>query len=255
MGTGAGMVVVLAAAVLAGLGAAVVHRRVGLDLRRRHHDAGSAIFLQLGVIYAVLLAFVFSETWSQYTLAAQAINAECSGLHASVLLAHGLDERAGERFDRSVEAYLRTVVGTEWPLMARHESSPDALRLVATMFDEASRIEGDSTRVSLVRTGIMAQLATAHAQRETRLFQMDQGIPPLLWALLLAFSAVLAGFVMLSGVEFAASLGLFAALFSAWIAATLVMIRMLDYPFEGALALEPRDFVRTLARVSALLAG
>jgi len=255
MGTMQGVFVVLAAAVLAGLGAAVVHRRVGLDLRRRHHDAGSAIFLQLGVIYAVLLAFVFSETWSQYTLAAQAINAECSGLHASVLLAHGLDEHAGERFDRSVQAYLRTVVDTEWPLMARHRSSPDALRLVAAMFDEASRIEGTSPRVSLVRNEIMAQLATAHAQRETRLFQMDQGIPTLLWALLLAFSGVLVGFVMLSGIEFAASLGLFAALFSAWIVATLVMIRMLDYPFQGALALEPGDFVRTLASVSALLAG
>ena len=255
MGTGVGAIVVLGAAALAGLGSAVVHRRVALELRRRHHETGSAIFLQLGVIYAVLLAFVFSETWSQYTLAAQAINTECSGLHASVLLAHGLDGRAGERFDRSVEAYLRSVVDTEWPLMAHHQGSEEARRLVGTMLDEASRIEGDTARVSLVRGEIMAQLATAHAQRETRLFQMDQGIPALLWALLLAFSAVLVGFVMLAGVAHPVSLGGFAALFSAWIAATLVMIRMLDYPFQGALALGPGDFVRTLASVSGLLAS
>ena len=255
MGYAAAAFLIVAVAALTGLGSYAVHRRVGLELRRRHHETGSAIFLQLGVIYAVLLAFVFSETWSQYTVADQAINAECAGLHASAMLAHDLDEKAGERFGRSVEAYLRAVIGTEWPLMARHRASDEARRDIGAMMDEAARIEGTSPRVSLVRGEIMTQLATAHAQRETRLFQMDQGIPAPLWALLIAFSAVLVGFVMLAGVEYAALLALFAATFSAWIASTLVMIRMLDYPFQGALALGPGDFVKTLASVSALLAG
>ena len=147
------------------------------------------------------------------------------------------------------------MIGIEWPLMERHRVSDEARRDVGAMMDEAARIEGTSPRVSLVRDQIMAQLATVHAQRETRLFQMDQGIPPPLWALLIVFSAVLVGFVMLAGVEYAASLALFAAVFSAWIASTLVMIRMLDYPFQGALALGPGDFAKTLASVSALLAG
>ena len=178
MGYAAAAVLIVAVAALTGAGSYAVHRRVGLELRRRHHETGSAVFLQLGVVYAVLLAFVFSETWSQYNLADQAINAECAGLHASAMLAHDLDGRAGERFGRSVEAYLRAVIGIEWPLMERHRVSDEARRDVGAMMDEAARIEGTSPRVSLVRDQIMAQLATVHAQRETRLFQMDQGIPP-----------------------------------------------------------------------------
>lgn len=47
--------------IVAAFSTALIHRRVENDLRRLHHDVGSVVFLQLGVVFAVLLAFVFSE--------------------------------------------------------------------------------------------------------------------------------------------------------------------------------------------------
>ena len=48
---------------------------------------------------------------------------------------------------------------------------------------------------------------------------------------------------------------IFACSFTASIAAVLVLVRMLDYPFEGALALGNEDFVKLAEQVSRLLAS
>ncbi len=239
---------------VAGLLAYGVQRRVALAVRRQHRETGTSLFLQLGVVYAVLLAFVFSDTWSQYTVADQSINAECAGLHASAMLAADLPGGAGRPFEVAVAAYLRAVVVHEWPRMRQHQESPVARAALMTMFDQATRL-GDSggSRAAAIRDQVLGQLAAAHVQRETRLFQMDSGIPAPLWAMLIGFSGVLVGFVLFAAVENPSSVMGFSALFSGWIIAVLVMIRMLDYPFQGALALSSRDFVQTLGKVVTLI--
>lgn len=239
----------------AGLLSYAVQQCVSLAVRKQHHETGTALFLQLGVVYAVLLAFVFSDTWSQYTVADQSINAECAGLHMSAMLAADLPDGAGRPFEVSVAAYLRAVVIYEWPRMRRHEESPVARAALMTMLDQATRLgDGGDGRAAVIRDQVLGQLASAHVQRETRLFQMDSGIPPPLWAMLIGFSIVLVGFVLFAAVENPSSVMGFSALFSAWIIAVLVMIRMLDYPFQGALALPSRDFVATLGKVVRLIA-
>ena len=47
---------------------ALLHRIVHRDRFRRYHEVGYAVFLQLGVIFAVLLAFVFAADPGQAPL-------------------------------------------------------------------------------------------------------------------------------------------------------------------------------------------
>jgi hypothetical protein len=61
---------------------------------RRYHEVGYAVFLQLGVIFAVLLAFVFNNVWSDYNVAAQAIDSECPSLHGIAILSDRLPSPA-----------------------------------------------------------------------------------------------------------------------------------------------------------------
>lgn len=248
----AALVVGLTAAA-AGLASFGVHHRVSYNVRKRHQEVGGAVFLQLGVIYAVLLAFVFSETWGEYNTAAQAINTECSDLHASVLLAEDLPGNNGAAFERSVTTYINTVVGTEWKLMAQRRESRQALVDMLAMLNTARGLEATRPRDSEVRTQIITVLINAHEQRETRLFQMNQGLPAILWLLLIVYAVVLVVFVLLAGIEYATSLMVFTSLFCGLTVLILVIIRMLDYPFEGALALQPTDFQVTLARINFLL--
>ncbi|MBV8771601.1 MAG: hypothetical protein JO166_04605, partial [Deltaproteobacteria bacterium] len=62
---GTTLVAVFAAASCGGL--LVFHRLVHIDLRKAHNDLAGFIFAVVGVIYAVLLAFIAIATWESFT--------------------------------------------------------------------------------------------------------------------------------------------------------------------------------------------
>lgn len=95
---------------LAAITTITVQGRVEIDLRRRHHDVGSVVFLQLGVVFAVLLAFVFSEAWGEYNEAAVAINLEVSAMHGIAMIAATLPPADADSILSTEQAYLESVV-------------------------------------------------------------------------------------------------------------------------------------------------
>jgi hypothetical protein len=66
------------------------------------------------------------------------------------------------------------------------------------------------------------------------------------------YALVLVIFVLLAGVESRIVHLLFTSSFTSSVVFLLILIRMLDYPFEGALALSNSDFVKTIERVTQL---
>jgi hypothetical protein len=154
--------------------------------------------------------------------------------------------------NRAIAAYTDTVVAEEWPLMADRHASAKARQAMMAMLQTAARLAvpgGDGAS----KAQILSLLADAHAQRETRLFQMTQGLPVVLWLVLSVYTAFLIGCVLCAGVESAAGHAIFAGAFTFCVVMVLVVVRMLDYPFEGALALHDGDFVKVSGEVSAVL--
>jgi hypothetical protein len=98
----------------------------------------------------------------------------------------------------------------------------------------------------------LSRLGQAHAYRETRIFQANQGVPIIIWLVLSFYAFVLVIFVLLAGVESRIVHLLFTSSFTASVALLLIVIRMLDYPFEGALTLSNSDFIKTIERVTLL---
>ncbi len=226
-----------------------VRRSVALDVRRRHHEVGSAVFLQLGVIFAVLLAFVFNEVWNGYNEAAAAIKSECGNLHGTAILADTLPEPGRGVVLGALATYVREVIDDEWPMMAKGRDSKRAREAFARLWGSVARLQLPDQTNQVARSQIMSLLAMVHEEREMRLYQMAPEVPPLLWAVLGVLTAALVAFVVFSGVEYLVSQIVFAAVFAASIVMILVVIRMLDLPFTGVLAIDPADFQETLTKL------
>jgi hypothetical protein len=133
MGGPAAILIILASAGFPAVLAGLARRRMRVDVLRQHHDVGSSAFLQLGVVYAVLLAFVFNQVWQEYNVAQQAIAIESSGLHGAAILAQTLPEPSRGDIGRSVNAYVRAVTKDEWPAMARRRTSEAAMDAFQTL--------------------------------------------------------------------------------------------------------------------------
>lgn len=232
----------------------LVDRVIGLDARRRHHDVGSPVFQVIGVMFSVILAFVFSEVWSEYNTAKQAIGTECAALHGAAMLANAMPNREGRPINQDLFAYVQKVVRTEWPLMAKERRSLGAADDMRAALDAAARLPASDTGDLANRTEIISLLVQAHTAREMRTFQLRLGMPNAMWGVLITIALILVAFVVLSGTELPATI-LFGSTFAVTIAMVLVLVQMLDYPFEGALALGDGDFVKLGAQIASLLAS
>jgi len=114
---------VLGTGLVAAFICALLHRIVHRDTFRRYHEVGYAVFLQLGVIFAVLLAFVFNNVWSNYDVASQAIDSECGSLHGVAILSDRLPSPARDAILNDLHAYLTIVIDQEWADMQRRNES------------------------------------------------------------------------------------------------------------------------------------
>ncbi len=246
------MIVVLSIGVSA-LASGVVQRTLHIELRRRHHEVGNSVFLQLGVMFAVLLAFVFSETWGEYNTASQAITGECAGLHGVAMLAESLPKPQAQGVNQAILSYAHEVADTEWPMMAHRQGSPQAGERFRAII---SAIASPNLRPAdiAIQGEMLSLMSQASADREVRLFQMTSGLPKAIWFVLFLLAMVLVGSVLLAGVEVPGHL-LFSGAFTGCIVLILLLVRMLDYPFEGALALGDAGFLKMMNEVAMLAAA
>jgi len=172
-----------------------------LDIRRRLHEVGHPVYLQIGVVFAVLLAFVFNGVWGEYNRAAQAINGECGALHGAAVLAHDLSDRQGQGIEQAILNYSKVVINVEWAALKRREASSEAVSAFQAIVEAAGHLNTTRPTDLTLQGQILSSLAQAHAYRETRIFQTDQGLPMIIWVVLTFYSLVLVAFVLFAGVE------------------------------------------------------
>jgi len=84
---------------------------------------------------------------------------------------------------------------------------------------------------------------------------MSLGLPPIMWVVLNINALVLIWFVLLAGVESLAGQIMFAGAFTGCTVSILVLVRMLEYPFEGALTLSNEDYLKLIDEVAKLVAN
>jgi hypothetical protein len=169
---------VLGAGLLAAFICVLLHRIIHHDTFRRYHEVGYAVFLQLGGIFAVLLAFVFNNVWSNYNAASEAIDSECGSLHGIAILSDRLPSPAREAILGDLRVYLTTVLDREWTDMRQRNESQAANIKFQSLWQTVETINTDWMD-SQVRGHLLSLLAAAHQSRETRLYQMKQSVPGL----------------------------------------------------------------------------
>ena len=245
---------VLGAGLLAAFTCALLHRIVHHDTFRRYHEVGYAVFLQLGVIFAVLLAFVFNNVWSNYNVASQAIDSECGSLHGIAILGDRLPLPARDAILNDLHAYLTTVIDREWADMQRRMESQAADAKFQALW-QTVETANTGPADNQIQGQLLNLLAAAHQSRETRLYQMTQGVPGLIWGLLIIFASTLIGCMLIFAAEASTSKAVLVGVFTSSLTLALLTVRVLDFPFESALQLSSRDFNGTLAKVDRLIAA
>ncbi|MCQ8239788.1 hypothetical protein [Rhizosaccharibacter radicis] len=242
-----GLCFVLAASV-----SLMVSRRIDVSARRRHHEVGIAVFLQIGVIYAVLLAFVFSEVWDQFNDAAKVVDTECASVLGIAERADNVPEPSRSRLRDELSTYLTLEIDDEWPRMQKRSFSRAVSGQFSRIYDEIASVDPANARIAAARDRMLTLAGRIHEARAERLFQLRSNVPPFLWGLLIVDALMLVGFVLFSGMEHhAVQLGV-VAVFATFLCGILLTIHLLDFPYEGTISIDDQPLVETLEQLGTM---
>ena len=238
------------------VGLEAVQRLVPAPLRQEHNDVAGFIYAVVGVIYAVLLALVVIAVWEEHEAAKAAAREEANELAEVFWLAHRFPEPDGTRLQELARSYATVVAEEEWPLMARGAgSSPEAWALMDEMRLGVQNLEVDAQSDQvLFEQGLDRVRGLADARR-ARVVEAEEGIPAVLWAVLVFGGSVTVGFTYLFGLENTWSHRLMVAAVAGLIATVLFTIGTLEYPFSGGTRVGPEAFELVLGRFEASALG
>jgi hypothetical protein len=229
-------------------GLILVQRLVPLERRQAHNDVAGFIYAVLGVAYAVLLGLMLIAVWEDYQEAQIATTEEANELSAIFWIADGLPEPQAEHVQELAREYTSVVVQEEWPLMAQGRSSPRAWQ---TLDDLRASVEDmhpkDDAQLVLYDNEIQ-RLHDLGDARRARMLQVHEGLPTILWVVLLVGGMVEVGFTYLFGLRSTTVHVLMVAALAMIIGLVLFTIGALEFPFKGDVRVSPEAFESLLDR-------
>ena len=227
-------------------GLVLVQRLVPPERRVGQNDVAGFIFAVLGVAYAVLLAFVVIAVWEEYKTAQTNVESEAHELAGVYFVASRLPEPDRTRIQDLARTYARVVVEEEWPMMERGQTSPraDSLlrQLTLKILEFDPRTKGEQVLYELEQT----QLHDAADARRSRLLEVREGIPDLLWVVLVVGGVITVSFTYLFGLKSNLAHALMVAALTLVICGILFTIGEFNYPFSGVVEIRPDAFKEVL---------
>jgi hypothetical protein len=224
--------------------------------RRQQNDVAGFIYAALGVIYAVLLALVVIAVWEQYRTARETVEQEANAAADIYWLADQLPEPRGTHLQELVRSYAQEAVEHEWPLMEQGEAhlmmQTRGTHAGWSLIDDIRQnIQGFEPRTKgeeqLYAEGLDQVDALADARR-TRLIAAEEGVPGVLWSVLIFGGIVAVGFTYLFGLENTWAHRLMVVTLAAVIGLVLFTVSAMEYPFSGGARIGTGAFELILER-------
>ena len=243
-----GVLVVSVSVLLALTGLVLVTRLVPETRRSSSNVGGGLIFRPISGVFSILIGFTAFLVWQQYTAAHVTAQREASELAAIYWHAEELPASHRLQVQQYARTYALVVIQEEWPLMGQGQESSKAWDTVDKLRSTVDGFEPSNSSEEALHTRQVTLVDDVLNDRRLRLLQSREGLPPVLWAVLLGGTLLLVGYTYFFGLQdFRAHL-LMVAMLTALIVAVLFTIKSLEYPFSGEMRVEPSAFELVLNR-------
>jgi hypothetical protein len=249
MNVAVAVVVVVAAASLAITAMLLVRRNAPDGSYFNDGDRAAGVFGVLATGFAVLLGLVVVLAFTSYDDARTGAGTEALTVAQQYEVAHLLPPVTGRRLAAELVCYGRSVVHQEWPRM-QDGTQTDAMNPWGVALLRTLRaVEPHTASEQAAYSKWLDQRLDRETARSARIHAATGVIPAPLWLVLYITAAMIVGFMLLfadSGERAFVQATLIGTVVVV-MAATLLLIRFLDNPYQSGLgSLRPTAMERTL---------
>ena len=181
-----GLLVVLLAVMIAVAGLLMVHRLVPLSIRESNTAAIGVINAALYVMFGMMVGFSAYLVLNKYNISQNTVKSEASNVEELYWLAEQLPEPERDEIQELAVSYAQVVVDEEWPLMKGGQTSPRAGTLADDLRRSIEDFEPGTTTEQAVYAQELERVHDLDQAREVRLLNVSEGLPPVLWFVLVS---------------------------------------------------------------------
>jgi hypothetical protein len=219
-----------------------VQRRFPHPVREANNEVAGFFLAVLGVIYAVLLAFVVLTVWEDFEDARKAVEQEANEVVILYRLGRALPDPVGGAVREGTRQYAELLISDEWPLLARGDRSPRAQAMEDALWAAVVDFQAATDHDRILQDQSISSLHGLDGNRHLRMLASQTGLPPVMWVLLIGGAVITIVFTYFFCTPNPAAQYAMTALYTASIVFVLVLIRLLDFPFSGDFKVGPEAF-------------
>jgi uncharacterized protein DUF4239 len=230
--------------------ALLIHRFVPRTFFEDHYEQAGFIFAVIGVVYAVLLAFVAIGVWERFDVAESKTYEEANALVDVYRHAGALPEKTQIR--DALKRYTTLIVEDEWPKLTLDGHSEAADAQIETLARDIDRVEPTSMGGQDVHTAMLGALGVALADRSGRISMGATGLSPIVWAVIACGAIVVIGFSFLFPFKRRRMQAIMVGALAFSIAIVFYLTTAIDYPFHGDITVQPHAFENAIHTYAAI---
>ena len=232
---------------IAAMAGPVIARRVfGLERLATNNEVAGFKFATVGVLYAVLLAFVVIVVWEKFSDAESDVSREAGAAASLYRLIGGIDAPAQQEIRERLTVYLTSVVDDDWKAMETGRSSRKTTQALNALYASALAYQPKDQRGNEIMAEILDQLHHITEARRARLVKALGAVPGVIWLVLFGGAALTIGFTFFFGTENLRAQSLMTGVLALLIFSGLLVIVAIDRPFSGSVKVEPAGLVEVI---------
>jgi hypothetical protein len=219
------------------IGMYVVRRSVGVDRLKHHHEVAGFIIGIVGTIYAVLLAFMVVVQWNKYQDASTLVTTEANLLGDISRMAESLPSEERKQVLTELRDYAQLVSEKEWPRLSVGQADEKTTDKINDLWKSyVVEMRPATPQDITLYAESLRRLNDLSDTRRLRINASQDGVPIVLWTLLIGGGVTTVAFTFFFGVTDMRAQFLMVAALTGEIAFILLLLVALDNPFKGDLA-------------------
>jgi hypothetical protein len=230
-------------AIFAGVGTLLFRRHISIEVLRSHNEVTGFLFLAIASFYALLLSFVVLVVWDQLNETRGNVSKEGSsamGLYRDIKFYP--DTLESKQLMVVYLDFVYNVIDEEFPNMEHMKLSrktPEALNRVFYKMEHLNPKTPFQIQLVAEMFNHLNELATYRGLRTT---SMETEISPPMWLPMILGAIITIGCAMLLDIEHKRLHIALNALLGIFIAMFLFIIILLDHPYTGSQAIQPKSY-------------
>ena len=230
-------------------------KKWGADRLELNNEVAGFKFAVVGVLYAVLLAFVVVAVWEGYRNTETAVRNEAKSVADLTQISYALPEPDGSAIRAPLVEYANDVRQSEWPAMARGFPNVATAHALAHLTEAVLDARTGDFRELALYQQCLRLVAVIQDNRNERLDSADGSVPLILWLALTGGAMITLGYPAFFGTSNLIAQTLMTTGLAALVALALIPALLLDYPFTGDVRISSAPFDHALQLMPPHLKG